>query len=50
MIVGLNPVVALLAIFIWLGLSRRNFDRQTRQQLFLLILVLLGINYSGVLG
>ncbi len=35
--VGLTPVVALVAVFVWLGLSARDFDRQTRQRLFVLI-------------
>ena len=46
--VGLAPIIALVAIFIWLGLSAREFDQLTRRRLFLLIVALVVLVFAGL--
>ncbi len=38
--VGLTPVAALVAMFVWLGLSARAFDGQVRWRLLAVIIVI----------
>lgn len=48
--VGLTPVVALLAIFIIMGFSIREFDRGSQVWLLMLIIAVVVLNFVGFFG
>ncbi len=49
MIPGIAPVVLLLMLFLWLGLTRRGLGRGTHLTLLIGIVTLLALNYTGFL-
>lgn len=46
---GLSPVLLLLAMFIWLGVSPRSSARRTWFWLLVLIVAIIVVDYAGIL-
>ena len=47
--VGLSPVLLLLAVFIWLGVSPRSSVRRTWLWLLVLIVAIIILDYASIL-
>lgn len=46
---GLAPVLMLLAVFVWLGVSPRSSDRWVWLWLLVLIVVVIFLDYHGII-